>query len=390
MRLVRLLGLLVFLAVLGGGAFVWNNWRELRSFRDTPFGSGEEKIVEIPQGTNAHGVVRRLADAGVLSDEKTAWRYFRMWKRDKRTLKAGEYAFSGPLLPDDVLERLYKGEVKTWKFTVPEGLRADEIAPLIEKASLGKSSEMLALMRDPEVAKALGVPFPTLEGFLFPDTYAFPRSAKPRDILSTMVSRYRTAWGKAEAARRPGVALDEGQAVVLASIIEKETGRADERPRIACVFHNRLRKGMKLQTDPTVMYATMLANGGRWSNNITKKDLRRKHPYNTYQVEGLPPGPIASPGAESLVAALAPADCKDLYFVSRNDGSHVFCPDLRCHNAAVREWQVEFFRARRAAQAAGQGAAAPAAATPATGASASGPATPPTGASAPAAEPPRG
>jgi UPF0755 protein len=349
-RIVRLLGFLVFLAVLAGGAFVWTTWRELRAFRDTPFGSGAEKIVEIEPGTNAHGVIRRLAEAGVFSDEATAWRYMRMWKRDKRTLKAGEYAFSGPLLPDDVLERIYRGEVKTWKFTVPEGLRADEIAPIIEKAALGRSSDLLSLMRDPDFAKELGLPFPSLEGFLFPDTYAFPRSVKPRDLLGAMVARYREAWSKAEASRRPGIALDEGQAVTLASIIEKETGRGDERPRISCVFHNRLAKGMKLQTDPTVMYATMLRRGGRWSNNITKKDLSAPHPYNTYSVAGLPPGPISNPGEAALAAAVSPSDCRDLYFVSRNDGSHVFCPDLRCHQAAVREWQVEFFRARKAAR----------------------------------------
>jgi UPF0755 protein len=349
-RLVRVLGVLVFLAVAAGFVFVWTNWKELRTFRDTPFGSGAEKIVEIDPGTNAHGVIRRLAEAGVLSDEKTAWQYMRMWKRDKRTLKAGEYAFSGPLLPDDVLERIYKGEVKTWKFTVPEGLRADEIAPIIEKASLGDSAELLALMRDPAFAAELGLPFPSLEGFLFPDTYAFPRSAKPRDILSAMVARYREAWARAEKGRRPGVTLDEARAVILASIIERETGRSDERPRISCVFHNRLAKGMKLQTDPTVMYATMLRNGGRWSNNITRRDLATPHPYNTYAVAGLPPGPIANPGEAALAAALAPSDCRDVYFVSRNDGSHVFCPDLRCHNAAVQEWQVNYFRARKAAK----------------------------------------
>jgi len=201
LKIVRLLGFLVFLSVLGGAAFVWTTWRELRGFRDTPFGSGAEKLVDIEPGTNAHGVIRRLAAAGVLSDEKTAWRYMRMWKRDRRTLKAGEYAFSGPLLPDDVLERIYRGEVKTYRFTVPEGLRADEIAPIIEKAGLGKADEFLALMRDPEVARELGLPFPSLEGFLFPDTYAFPRSAKPMDILGAMVARYREAWAKAEAGR---------------------------------------------------------------------------------------------------------------------------------------------------------------------------------------------
>lgn len=359
MRIVKLLGLLVFLAVLAGGAFVWQTWRDMRSFGDTRFGSGTEKVVEIPPGTSARGVVRLLAQAGVFSDEELAQRYVRWWKRDKRTLRAGEYAFSGALLPDEVLERIYKGEVKSYRFTVPEGLRADEIAPIIEAAGLGAADEYLALARDPEFARELGLPFPSLEGFLFPDTYAFPRSARPRTILGAMVARFRDAWGKASAQRAPGVELDEGQAVVLASIVEKETGRPDERARISCVFHNRLRKGMKLQTDPTVMYATMLRNGGKWSKNISRKDLAAPHPYNTYVVAGLPPGPIANPGAAALVATLAPAECKDLYFVSRNDGSHVFCPDLRCHNAAVRKWQVEYYRTRREARAGSKAPASP-------------------------------
>jgi UPF0755 protein len=162
-----------------------------------------------------------------------------------------------------------------------------------------------------------------------------------------MVQRFRAAWRQADAQRLPGVTLDEKQAVTLASIIEKETGRPDERPRISCVFHNRLRRGMRLQTDPTVMYATMLRNGGRWSQNITRADLQAVHPYNTYMVAGLPPGPIASPGLAALEAAVHPSACDDLFFVSRNDGSHVFCPDLRCHEAAVQRWQVEFFRAHR-------------------------------------------
>jgi UPF0755 protein len=134
-----------------------------------------------------------------------------------------------------------------------------------------------------------------------------------------------------------------GEAATFASIVEKETGRPEERAHIACVFHNRLRRGMRLQTDPTVMYATMLRTG-RWSRNISRADLLAPHPYNTYTTAGLPPGPIANAGAAALRAALAPSECRDLYFVSRNDGSHVFCPDLVCHNAAVRQWQVEFFR----------------------------------------------
>jgi UPF0755 protein len=347
-RIVKLLGVLLFALVIASGAFVWSTWRELRRFRDTPFGSGSEKLVEIPQGTTPHGVVRLLGGAGVLSSEEVAWRYLRWWKRDPRPMKAGEYAFSGAHTPDEVLERIYRGDVKTYRFTVPEGLRMDEIAPIVERAGLAKADEILALARDPEVARELGVPFPNLEGYLFPDTYAFPRSAKARNIVSAMVLRFQDAWTKAEARRKEGVTIEPGPAVVLASIIEKETGRPEERARISCVFHNRLRKGMRLQTDPTVMYATMLRRGGRWSNNITRKDLQTPHPYNTYAVEGLPPGPIASPGEAALAAALAPDDCRDLYFVSRNDGSHVFCPDMRCHAAAVQKWQVDYFRDRRA------------------------------------------
>jgi UPF0755 protein len=142
------------------------------------------------------------------------------------------------------------------------------------------------------------------------------------------------------------VKLSQAEAVTLASIIEKETGQPGERPHISCVFHNRLQRHMKLQTDPTVMYATYLRTG-RWSKNISRADLQAPHPYNTYTTPGLPPGPIASPGAASLQAALAPSDCKDLFFVSRNDGTHVFCPDLACHERAVKQWQVEYFRRKR-------------------------------------------
>jgi UPF0755 protein len=383
-RVVKLLGVLVFAIVVASGAFVWSTWRELRRFRDTPFGTGAEKVVEVPQGTSPLGVVRLLAGAGVLSSEAVAWRYLRWWKRDPRPMKAGEYAFSGALTPDEVLERLYRGDVKTYRFTVPEGLRMDEIAPLVERAGLARADEVLALARDAEVARELGVPFSNLEGYLFPDTYAFPRSARARNIVSAMVLRFQEAWRKAEAQRKPGVTLDPGQAVVLASIIEKETGRPDERARISCVFHNRLRRGMRLQTDPTVMYATLLRSG-RWSTNISRADLAAPHPYNTYAVEGLPPGPIASPGEAALAAALAPEDCRDLYFVSRNDGGHVFCPDMKCHAAAVQRWQVDYHRERRAARARAKAGPPGAATAPA---AAPGRATPSPPAVAPVSAPP--
>ena len=354
MRALRVLGWAVLvgaLAAVGAAGFV--GWR-LYQFQRTPHGGAEEKVVEVPSGASAHEVVRLLARRDVVGDERLAWWWVRWVRRDPRPMKAGEYAFAGPLRPDEVLERLYRGEVRTYHFTVPEGLRMEEIAPIVERAGLGRADELLALMRDPEEARSLGVPFRNLEGYLYPDTYTFPRGPKAQQVVAAMVSRAREAYRRADGQRLPGVALDEAQAFVLASIVEKETGRPEERPRVSCVFHNRLRKGMRLATDPTVLYAKQLRTGA-WSKNLTRADLLADHPYNTYTRAGLPPGPIASPGEAALLATLRPSDCRDLYFVSRNDGSHEFCPDLACHNAAVKRWQVDFFRERRAARAGGNG-----------------------------------
>jgi len=345
-RLLAVVGALLLAAAAAAGAFALVTWRQLEAFRAAPHGDEAEKVVEIAPGSSPRAVVRALARAGVLADDETAWRYVRWVKRDPRPFKAGEYAFAGPLTPDEALERVYKGEIKLYRFTVPEGLRVEETAEIVARSGLAGAEPFLHLARDPAVARALGVPFDSLEGYLFPDTYAFAKGVTARQIVEAMVRRFREAFAQASAARGPGVTLGDAEAVVLASIVEKETGQVSERPRISCVFHNRLHRRMRLQTDPTVMYATFLRTG-RWSKNISRADLLAEHPYNTYTTAGLPPGPIASPGQAALQAALAPADCQDLFFVSRNDGTHVFCPDLACHEAAVRQWQVEFFRRKR-------------------------------------------
>jgi UPF0755 protein len=342
----RFLAVVLLVALAGAGAAAFVAWRTLTEFRATPYGGPEEHVVEIPAGSSGRSVVRTLAQAGVVSDERLAWWTVRWLRRDPRPFHAGEYSFEGALRPDEVLERIQRGEVKLHRFTVPEGLRMEEIADLVGRSGLVPAPAFLAVVRDPAVARALGVPFANLEGYLFPDTYAFARGVSARAIAEAMVRRFQEEYANADVTRKQGVTLDEAQTAVLASIIEKETGREDERPRISCVFQNRLRIGMRLQTDPTVMYAAMLRTG-RWSRNITRADLAAPHPYNTYTTSGLPPGPIANAGAAALQAALAPADCPDLYFVSRNDGSHVFCPDLKCHAAAVRQWQVEYFRSQR-------------------------------------------
>jgi UPF0755 protein len=263
-------GLTVVLVLAGLGTFLL--WRQVDGFRRTPFGSDEEKVVEVPAGASARAVVRTLARAGVLADAELATRLVRFLRRDPRPLKAGEYAFSGPLTPDEVLERIYRGEVRLYHFTVPEGLRIDDVAGIVGASGLAAAEDFLLLAHSGAEAHALGVPADDLEGYLFPDTYAFARGVSARQILEAMVRRAFGEYEKADALRSPEVKLDRAAAMTLASIIEKETGQAAERPRISCVFHNRLARRIKLQTDPTVMYATYLRTG-RWSKNISRADL---------------------------------------------------------------------------------------------------------------------
>jgi len=341
-RAILWLFLLAFLAAAG---FV--GWRviEERRFVATRFGEGS-RTVSIPAGTGPRALAKLLAEAKVVSDGNRFFTHLRWFRRDAHA-RAGEYQFDGALLPDEVLGKLIRGDVKMYRFTAAEGLRADEIANVVGGTGLCAPADFLKIARDPASPKKYGVPGPSLEGYLFPDTYSLPRTVGCAGIVQAMVSRFHKAWQHAEMQRLPGVRLDELQSVTLASIIEKETGKPDERPRISCVFHNRLKKGMRLQTDPTVVYALLLSHDYKWDHNIHKGDLLVAHPYNTYVIKGLPPGPIANPGQASMEAALHPMACDDLFFVSRNDHTHVFCPDLKCHEANVRKFQVDYFRRRR-------------------------------------------
>jgi UPF0755 protein len=244
------------------------------------------------------------------------------------------------------------GKPPELRFTIPEGLRKEEVALLIEQSGLAKKDDMLKAMNDPGTIAAFGVPkigaagqngVPGgIEGYLFPDTYQFPKNTPPAKILARMRERLDEVVNADMRARMATLGWDLHRTLTLAAIVEKETGAPQERPHISSVFHNRMKLKMKLQTDPTVIYGIPDYKG-----NITRDDLLREHPYNTYTITGLPPGPIAQPGLAAINAALFPDDTKDLYFVSRNDGTHIFCPSLECHNAAVQKWQVEFFRQAR-------------------------------------------
>ncbi len=327
----------IVLAAAAGGVVLLRR-RALDAFATTPFGSDEIKLVEVPRGARLREAATALASAGVVSDASKLERLGRELKKD-RQLKAGEYEFSGPLLPEKVLEVLAAGRVKLHRCTVPEGLRSDEIAALLEGCGFGPAAEYLRLVRDPATVQALGVKADSLEGYLFPDTYSFPKAPRPQAVLTAMVAGFRRAWARADAQRKPGVEFTEHQAATLASIVEKETAVPDERPRISCVFHNRLARNMRLETDPTVVYAKILRTGS-FDGDIKRADLEFKHPYNTYTVKGLPPGPIANAGGAALSAALAPLECDDLFFVACGGGRHEFCPDFACHQANVRRCQL--------------------------------------------------
>lgn len=351
MRIVLTLLAAVLLAALGAGGFLFLQYRGLVDWAATPHAVKDETVVAIATGTGPNAIARKLEADGAVDDAQKLYRYLRYVRRVGGQLRAGDYLFTpdAPQTPDQVIDRLLKGEVLSVKVTLPEGLRLDEQAALLEQAGLGQAADFIKAARDPELVKKLGIEADSLEGYLFPDTYLVPKNATVEQILTWQVERFRSAWKTAEGKRQQGVSLNMHQAVTLASIVEKETGQAHERPRISCVFHNRLKKNMKLQTDPTVIYSVILRTGS-FNGNLRRVDLDTPHPYNTYSVRGLPPGPIASAGLAALEAALDPLTCDDLFFVSRNDGTHVFCPNLTCHNAAVEKWQREYFRKKRAAQ----------------------------------------
>lgn len=326
--------LLLVLGLAGAGLY----WLQAKAFGAEPFGQGTV-VVEIPHGAGPRALGKILSSAGAVADADKFVRHLRWFRRGVAT-KAGEYQLELPMTPDAIIDQLVRGEVLLHQFTVPEGRRLDEIAAIVGATGLCAEKDFLKLARAEGTAKKLGVPASSLEGYLFPETYSVPRTIGCLGLAQAMVAGARAAYREADKQRLAGVTLGEAEAMTLASIIEKETGQAEERPRISCVFHNRLKRGIKLQTDPTVIYATLLLNDFAWDGNIHKSDLERPHPYNTYTIKGLPPGPIASPGLLAIKAALRPLACQDIFFVSRNDHTHVFCPDLACHEANVAKFQL--------------------------------------------------
>jgi UPF0755 protein len=268
---------------------------------------------------------------------------------DATKLKAGEYHFDEPMSAGQVVDKIARGDVYVVSITIPEGLTIPEMAKVFESHGLGTAQSFLEAAKDPAPIRALDPDARDLEGYLFPETYSMPRHAGAKELAKLMVDRFTRVLTPElrQAAEARGLSIR--QAVTLASIVEKETARPEERPTVAAVYSNRLRIGMPLQCDPTVIYALELS--GRYNGNLRKDDLLLDSPYNTYRYPGLPPGPIAAPGKGSLEAAIKPATADYLYFVSRNDGSHEFAKTLAEHNRNVQKYQVQYFRDQRAGRA---------------------------------------
>jgi UPF0755 protein len=287
-----------------------------------------ETYVDIPRGTSTSGMARELAADGVIRYEWEFW-LARLLK-PSATLQAGEYRFAKPDSALDVFNRIARGDIYYFTFTVPEGSNIFDIGISLEAQGIMSSEDFLKAAEDPALIRDLAPKARTLEGYLFPSTYRLSHKTTGTQLATMMTDEFRKEWAKVSAGKDAGVRAT----VTLASLVEKETPSVDERPLVASVFRNRLAQGMRLQCDPTTIYAALLEN--RYRGTIHKSDLASANPYNTYENAGLPPGPIANPGLQSLEAALNPADTPFLYFVAKPEGGgHQFSATMAQHEKAV-------------------------------------------------------
>ena len=334
-------GLLASLAVLAmatgllwvGGRFVYT------AFAPADSSSKEQLVIEVQRGQGPNEVSRELAARGVIRDAASLiWlgRVTRKWGH----LKAGEYQVSPSMSPMEILSVVTSGISLSYPITIREGTNMYEVADLLAARKVIEKKDFLALCKNAKFIASLGIdpPLPpTLEGYLFPETYFVNKTTVPEELVRQMVRRTLALWGEGEKKRARELGMTQHEVMTLASMVEKETGVPSDRPTISSVFHNRLKKKMRLASDPTTIYGMW----ERYKGNIRKSDLQAVNSYNTYAIKGLPAGPIGNPGREALQAALYPAQSDYLYFVSRNDGTTEFTRTLEDHNRAVQKFQLD-------------------------------------------------
>lgn len=308
---------------------------DIMNYADRPAGIDESiKLVVVGKGQAFKKTTNSLKEAGIIKNP-IKFRLFARIKRYDKMIKTGEYALSSSMSPALILDTMIKGKVYLHRITVPEGYNLQQIAGIVSEAGFGTKEEFLKIASDPSFVHKKKIEAETFEGYLYPDTYFFSKGESIKNIISTMADKFRAVFSSECEKRAKELGFSINEIITLASIIEKETAAPDERPLISAVFHNRLKLGMRLETDPTVIYGIKNFNG-----NITYKDLSEITSYNTYIIDRLPPGPIASPGYASIEAALYPAITHYLFFVSKNDGTHFFSTNFNEHNNAVKKYQM--------------------------------------------------
>ncbi|UCG11461.1 MAG: endolytic transglycosylase MltG [Deltaproteobacteria bacterium] len=307
---------------------------ETLHFLNTPASSVQSEVsLVIPSGTPLPVLAQMLESEGLVSSAGR-FHWFVRLRRASRQIKAGEYRLSTGLRPGELLDKLVRGQVLLHQVTFPEGYTLTQMANLLDSLNLAKSHRFIAAATDPTFVHKFDIPASSLEGYLFPDTYRFARSLPVETILRTILARFNQHFGPSQQDRARQLGMTRHQVVILASVVEKETAVAAERPLIAGVFLNRLRRRIRLQSDPTVIYGIKDFDG-----NLTRVHLKTDTPYNTYTRRGLPAGPICNPGGASIQAVLQPASTSYLYFVAKKDGTHHFSSSLVEHNAAVLRHQ---------------------------------------------------
>jgi len=318
---------IVILIVLSAGSLFYNINYSIPGDAQYP------AEVRVEQGDSLATVIRKLREQRIISNGL----FFSLWARfsgAEKKLHPGLYRFEAGVAPREVLDRLVNGKGIFQTVTIPEGLTVNEIATLLDRMRIADRQRFLVEAANPNLLATLGLLDKGIEGYLFPSTYYFTPATPEKDIIIMMAEQFRKASQPLLGQRGDADHLTPHQVLTLASIIEKETGVEMERPLVSAVFHNRLKKQMPLQSDPTVIYGLKDFNG-----NLTRKDLADANPYNTYRIVALPPGPICNPSVSSIRAALYPADVPYLYFVSKNDGTHLFSDTVEAHNQAVKTYQ---------------------------------------------------
>ena len=307
-----------------------------------PGSTNEQVTFEVAPGKSFHAIADLLAKKGMVTSSFKFRVLAKLTHQDAR-VKTGEYLLNRGMSPQEVLSTLLSGKSIQYPVTFPEGANIFEMATTLEAKKLYKAEEFLKAVRDKKlVRELLGAEAPSLEGYLFPETYNITRFTPMRELIAAMVQNFKNTYDEIDKSLKASgrvAPLARHELVILASMVEKETGAAEERPMIASVFYNRLKKGMKLQSDPTIIYGIWVDTGA-YKNNITKDDIVKSTRYNTYTVPRLPFGPIANPGRESLKAAMLPAQSEYLYFVSHNDGTHAFSKSYEDHLRNVKNFQL--------------------------------------------------